>query len=500
MGPEKPCEAPSPRVRDMSRDRSQAGFSRAELLVVVGITLVAAALRAYRLDYWPMYGDETLTMVHIEKWDAHISISPLAYLPVAGLVKVLGQAWWVWRLWPCLVGVASVPLLYVLVRRLSGATMAAWTAAFLAASPWHIAQSQTARHYPLQMLVGLLAVYATYRALENDSLAQYALSVFWGLVAVLTRPSSIYLMFIVFAYCGALWVWPALRPPTIRWRRVLGLVVGHAALVVFAYELTKVYGEGTELWGHSPLHVLLTVAYYSTAPLVCVALLAAALGLRLKDRPAVLFGLYAFVPVAMVAATAVFRSAIGVAAFLVLPGMLLLAAWAIETMRRRSDAPVRWFAALLGTAVLGGFAARDLEYFTNAHGYRAPIRQACAYIRDHRAPGELVGFNTSGLREEMSSVIGDTASISLFSAALDTMPVLPTESRTWFVSEDIYSTWDIADPARQWLNAHARLMTVIPAYVGPRSHSLWIYLYTPPGLADGAWDNTGRPAGQQLSP
>ncbi len=455
---------------------------RTELVVLLGITAIAAALRIYKVGVWPMYGDELLTVSHIEAWDKHVGVSPLAYLPVVGMVKLFGTEVWAWRLWACLVGIITVPLLYWTIRGVGGRRMALWGACLLALAPWHIAQSQMARHYPLQLLFSLYTVYATYRALEEDSPRYYLLSPLFGLLAVLTRPSSIYVMFVVFAYGGLLVVWPALRPPVLRWRRLVTLGVAHGILVLLAFRLTKVYGEGGEVWGHSPLHVLLTTAYYLTVPAVLVAAAAFLFGLRGRSRLAVVLGLYGFVPIAMIAATALFRSAIGAAAFLVLPGILVLCAWGMARVEAREVTWGRRPAALVGIALLGAFLAADYEYFTFAHGYRAPVEAASGYVRDHLAPGDEVYIISRGDLREMRAVIGQHVAIGYWPAPLDRAPELSHTTRTWVMSEDILSTWNVPDPSRAWLDKNADLVTVIPAYIGPRSRSIWIYLYVPPGL------------------
>ena len=448
-----------------------------ELAFVLFLTVVAAALRLYRLASWPLYCDEIVTLRHIEGWDSHIWLSPLAYLPIAAALKVFGQETWSLRLWSALVGIVSVPLFYAGARRLGGRTMATWAAGLLAIAPWHVAHSQVARHYPLQLLLGFAAVYWAYRAFERGSPAHYLLSVGAGLLMVLTRPTSIYLMCVLVAYGGLLWLWPALRPAAWHGRHALLFMGAQILLGLIGYSLTGVYAT-PEVYGRSPAHVLFTAGYYLTLPGLLVAAAAGLVGSWQRNRLIILLTLYAFVPIALVSLTAFVRTAAGVVTFMVLPGVLLLAAWSVAVTTESLDRPTRWLAVAVGLALVGAFTMRDVEYYSYARGYRPAVREAVAYILDRLEPNDVLYTNSS---MELTWTHPRTGADVTFIRSVGEVRPPDSSQRMWFVSEDVYSTWNIPIPGRQWLNENARLAMVFPSYIGPRSRTLWVYLYTPPG-------------------
>ena len=448
-----------------------------EASFILIVTAVAAALRLYRLADWPLYSDELATIAHIRNWDSHIWLSPLAYLPVAAMLKMFGQGTWALRLWSVAVGISSVPLFYVCARRLGGRTLAAWAAGLLAVAPWHIAHSQVARHYPLQLLVGFAMVYWAYNAFERGSPSRYLLSVGAGLLMVLTRPTSVYLMCAILAYGMLLWLWPAVRPAG-AWRgRQVGLfMAAQVVLIGIGYSLTGVYSI-PEVYGRSPMHVVFTAGYYLTLPAVLVAAAAGAVGFWQRNRMVMLLALYAFLPIALVSFTALVRTAAGVATFLVLPGLLLLVAWSAAVTFENLDRSTRWLAVAMGLAVVGAFLMRDVAYYTYARGYRPAGHEAVSYVMDRMEPDDALLTNCSMDLTSRHPRTG--ADVTFIRNTGEARPPEPNR-RTWFISEDVYSTWNIPVPGRKWLSENARLMTVFPSYIGPRSRSLWVYLYTPP--------------------
>jgi len=475
----------------MTPEGERLRATRSEVLGLLAITLVAAALRVYRLGDWLPYADELLGRARMERGVIEVPLSPVGYLPIAGITWLFGWEPWAMRLWPCLIGIATVPVLYLVGRKLGGRSMAMWAAALLAIAPWHIAESQFARHYPQQLLLGLLTVYFLFIATERNATRSYLLAALMAVLMIFTRMSSVCLMAPLIGYCGLLLVWPSLRPSVLSWRRVISLMAAFAALIFVGWLLNLTVYTSRGPYGRSPFHVVATMAYYFTPSAVLAAAVAALAGLHARNRMVILLGVYAFGTIAVVAVLAVGRVSLGVVTFMGLPGVILLAAWAIARLADRLVGPERWLAPILGFALLGSSAVLDYEYFTIAHGWRPRFEDAAAYIARRAAPSEHVFINRNPANMQGAM---DRYDSSLRLRWLTAVPAaLPTDRRTWFVVEDLYSMWDLPDPNRQWLDDHAQLMTVLPAYIGPRSRSLWIYAYPPTRQAGATAGATAQP-------
>jgi uncharacterized membrane protein len=122
------------------------------------ITLLAAALRFYKLSVWSFWIDEIYTVNHAL---AHFSTPQLIlehlpphrnWVPIS--VILTAQAFNLWginelnaRLTAAIIGILTLPVLYFPVRKIFNIRVALITSLLLAVSPWHIEWSQNARFY-----------------------------------------------------------------------------------------------------------------------------------------------------------------------------------------------------------------------------------------------------------------------------------------------------------------------------------------------------------------
>jgi len=145
------------------------------LWIVFGLTLVGALLRFWRLGHQSFWYDEAVT--------AEIVRHPLRDILV-GQAKDLGNPplhnilLFIWahlfgfgdvslRSLSALTSVVSIPVLYVLARRLAGVAPGLTAAAILAFSPFHIYYAQETRTYALVTLLCLLSIDMFLRCLER---------------------------------------------------------------------------------------------------------------------------------------------------------------------------------------------------------------------------------------------------------------------------------------------------------------------------------------------
>lgn len=139
-------------------------------LAVAAITLLGLALRAFRLDFQPLWWDEGYSvwfanhplgeMLRLTAEDVH---PPLYYGLLGGWSRLFGLAPTALRLFSLSAGILAVPLIYAVSRSLGGATAGLLAALLLAINPLHIYYSQEVRMYGLATLWALLAVgFAMY--------------------------------------------------------------------------------------------------------------------------------------------------------------------------------------------------------------------------------------------------------------------------------------------------------------------------------------------------
>ncbi len=138
-------------------------FSFSQAMGLAAITLAGLALRVFHIGLQPLWADEGYslffatrdlpTLLDRTALDIH---PPLYYVALQAWMALFGKTDIAARMLSVLIGVATIPLLYLLVKRLFGnARLALVTAALLAASPFHIYYSQEIRMYGMVTLLGL---------------------------------------------------------------------------------------------------------------------------------------------------------------------------------------------------------------------------------------------------------------------------------------------------------------------------------------------------------
>ena len=144
--------------------------------LVIFITLIGGGLRVLLLAKNGMWLDETVSvwladhslpdMLHwIVKIDPH---PPLYYLLLHYWIALKGDTPYYARLLSALFGAGTIPMVYLIGKRMSGAMTGLAAAVFLAFSPYNIYFAQEARMYTFLTFNASVAIYALVRLLTDS--------------------------------------------------------------------------------------------------------------------------------------------------------------------------------------------------------------------------------------------------------------------------------------------------------------------------------------------
>lgn len=178
----------SSRTTDKSNDAPQT-----DRMLLYAAVLVGAFLRLYRLGYQSIWGDESLTVqvysagrnFH-ELW-SHIwarAFHPPLYFVLVHYWYLLGKSEFMLRFPSALFGIAAIPVVYLIARRLFGSRVGVISAFVVALSPFHIWYSQEARMYTLQVLLASASILFFVRAWDarfGRDIAAYGVTTALGL-------------------------------------------------------------------------------------------------------------------------------------------------------------------------------------------------------------------------------------------------------------------------------------------------------------------------------
>jgi mannosyltransferase len=311
-----------------------------------------------------------------------------------------------------LIASATVPLLYLLGKRMFGRAAGLLGAWLLAVNAYHVRYAQEARSYALLVFLAILCTWLLVRNLQEPARAHWGL---YAAVCALTVYTHFYGGLLVIAHVAALCFAPRRE---IAWNKVLRSLLVFAISVIPVAAFVLLVGIGPIGW-IGPLTLTSTrqfiVAYLGNGGVIlslfCAVPIAIALwqaisgtaltGSVLKTAPEppdsaalprrwpyVLSLLWFFVPV-LIVILASFLHPVFVARYMIfcLPALTLLMAAGLVRIR-----PLLLTAALLAGISVFSIQATIALYHSDIEPGRADWRSASAYILDHASPGDAVFF------------------------------------------------------------------------------------------------------------
>jgi len=166
--------------------------SRGRVLLLTLVTLAGAWLRLFHLGTKSLWLDEgaTVTLARMA-WPQFVHVWWYGEASFQGAFFLLMRVWlhlgpgefWV-RLPAAIFGIASIPLIYLLARKLVGVVPALAAAAIFAFSPTHVYYSQEARSYTMTILLVLVSSWFFVRAVEQNRETDWALWTLFSVMAV----------------------------------------------------------------------------------------------------------------------------------------------------------------------------------------------------------------------------------------------------------------------------------------------------------------------------
>jgi hypothetical protein len=366
-----------------------------EVTAVATIVALGFGLRFFRLGKWSFWPDEIFSFgTRSDGFNDSILRRSLATDLIGLTVRTLGPSEWSARLVPALIGVATIPLLYLLLRRCLSFPGALFAITLLALSPWHLYWSQNARFYTLLFLFFNLGLLLFYLGIEEDrpwylvaALVAFGLAARERLVALIGMPALVtYLLLVVL-----------LRYERPRGLNIRNLAIFFGPALLAGSVLVLPYATNLGAWmsgfgrlNNSPFFLAAGTAYYVGLPL---AVFAASSGLYLaarKERLALLLSLSAMLPLLILMATSLFQYTANRYVFFSLFSWLALAGMGFQVLWLHLAKDARIWALVVALALLAAYAGDLFQYYTLQNGNRDDWRSAFAYVAEHGQPGDRV--------------------------------------------------------------------------------------------------------------
>ena len=445
--------------------------------LVAGITLIGVALRLYRIGDWSFWIDEIITVQAAQgltAWDVTQYPAFLAFVGAA--MGILGTSEWSARLVPALVGVVTIPSLYLIARRMFDAKVALVAVLLPALSPWHIYWSQNARFYTIVLLLFTTALFAFYVAIEDDRPSYLVIAGALLFLAARERVFAMFLIPIAGLYLILVYLLPFERPKGLTKRNLaLLLVLGGGLTLMFSLPFLQSPAQWTDTFNRintGPIWLASGVAFYVGIPTITLAAFMGVYLLQRRDRAALLLVIAAIIPLAGVMLLSLVQYAANRHVFMTLPSYLILAAVGVRELIKRSDQGVRLMAIGILMVLVLTSLSENVLYYQYQNGNRDDWKGAFEILQTKMQPGDLVVSSDPRL----SDYYLGRPTVGMQGLALE---VLESTERPMWLVEDMNTAQRFPEIAN-WIDQNTELVANLDVHVRARNFVMRVYSFTPP--------------------
>lgn len=467
-----------------------------QLGLLAVITLLAAGVRFYKLGEWSFWFDEVATLNRTFAYYASLESildrsqvgfiwTPVSIVFTGQILNLMGTSELAGRLVPALLGVLSIPAIYLCAKRLVGVGTALVSAGILAISPWHLFWSQNARFYTSLMLFSMLALFSFFYALERDRPALIPLGYGLLFLAISERLTAllVFPMFLVYL----LLLYARRLDKTHGYHRknlILFFAPGFLFVIFelfmlvtsgnsFLQEVVEVFGVNR---GPSPIRLVYRIILNLGVPITCLAAIGGIFLLFSRSRSGIFLVSMAVTPIMVLLAANPVLYTDDRYAFIALPAWVILAAVTIREIyaRIRLSNYGAVFVLVLPLLVFSTGIFTDMRYFQSNNGYRLDWRGAFALVSSSQEDGDVV----ASYWPQLANYYMNQQTVSM--RTLRPPDVVQTGRRHWFVIDD-YAVWS-ARNISLWVEQQCELVMFDELLV-ERPEMLRVYLCEPARLA-----------------
>jgi len=440
------------------------------------LTVLAAAVRFYKLGEWSFWGDEVITVGRASQvFDLGLSRYSVSRILAYFAFDWFGISESTARLVPALIGIITIPAIYFPVRRIFSSSVALLTGGFLAISPWHLYWSQNARFYTALLLFYTLGLFAFYLGIEEDRPWYLVLFLVLFGLAIQERKIALFLALTIAGYLVLVKVLPFGNPPGLNLRNMLILLVPSFA---GGLGVSWIYLRDPSRWlatfgwiNNSPFWILSGIAYYVGIPILCMGFAGALFLLLRRDRAGLLMSLAVLIPLVSVLALSLVQYTANRYVFVSLISWIVLAGVAVREVFLGIQGNGRILVLGVVLILVLHPLGEDVLYFRYQHGNRDNWKAAYAFIEDRKAPGDLI----ITANRAVGNFYLDDPLIGMDSLSQEDLD--GNQNRIWFV-EDMTAE-DKWPWVHRWVNRHAILVANFDNHVQARNFKMRVYLYDP---------------------
>lgn len=442
-------------------------------LLLIGITLIAFALRIYKIGQWSFWIDEIYTIDRAQVGNQALSLMT----PVS--VRLISLALAAWstsersaRIVPALIGIITIPILFFPIKKMFDWKVGLIAVSLLAFSTWHLFWSQNARYYSALLLFYALAQFTFYFWLETDRIV-FLLLLFLTLgLAFLERLTALFIVPVILSYVIVLLLLHLDRPKGMRWRNLLLFIIPVIFFGVIAL-IQKTPDFESDFLSHStnPIRLFASLVNDIGVPLFVIGLLGGLLSFWSKSKAGIFILLGAVVPFIILIFIAPFSLTTSRYLFATLPNWAILAAFGIREIFNQGTRVTRTVAVALILLLIVDFSGQGLLYYQYQNGNRPDWKGAFQVVENEATASDLV-------YSSRPAIGGYYLGREVLGSQIESLESLMEEGKTaWFVLDN--QTGNVSPKLRQWLAQNGQLKAVRDVWLPGKILEMRVFQYQP---------------------
>jgi mannosyltransferase len=462
---------------------------KTQYILIAFITLLAASLRFYKLGEWSFWRDELATInratIFYGSFDAillnlppNIIWMPISVLFTSAALHTFGINEWVARLASVIIGILSIPVIFLVTRRLVNGWVGLLAAILMTFSTWHIMWSQNTRFYTSLMLFYFLASVMFHLFIERGQLKYLVVFGIFFYFGMSERYLAVFIIPVLVVYLLCLLIFRWAKPPGFNLRNIVLLAL--PGLVLAFFELYSLVTGSTTWFGSAfetfvgnpiddPIRIFILIILSIGTPLAVLAFICSIFMISERNRLGLYLFLNATIPIGILLAGSPFVFTVERYAFITLPSWILLAAYGIWEITSKGKFKPYLIGACLLFGIIGDMSASNLMYYQINHGNRQDWRQAMKIVNNNASKDDVI---VSSVAELGSYYTGREVS---WLGDIDLDSVKEPETRHWFVIDSENGWW--SPTQKLWVENNAILIDEL--YLRVRENmNIRIYLYS----------------------
>jgi len=239
-----------------------------DLSLIFILTLLATVTRLYGIGQWAIDADEVVS--YVRALNHNFSITPCSDFLVSIFFSLFGDSEFTFRLPSALFGIASIPVFFILTRKLFGRYTALFGSLFILFSYFHLRHSQFGRYYSEVFFFGILAYYSYFKFFQSYNKKYLVGALISSFLGFLIHPTFLVVPFVngIFTII-VLFNKNKYNKNTVQAAKLFLVIFGLIALFIspFFINIIRVLQSIPDIWGYKSIMLSMQIIKHFTVPI-----------------------------------------------------------------------------------------------------------------------------------------------------------------------------------------------------------------------------------------